>query len=188
MNRKTSIVYIDGFNLYYGALIGSRNKWLNLQQYFSLLRQADGIQRIRYLTALIAGPRRENQEAYLRALSTLPLVEIRLGKFKDRSFVCRVKSCDYGGRRRFYQPEEKQTDVAIGVQILEDAYENRCDRFVVVSGDSDLLPAINAVKRLFSKKEIVVYVPSRDKERGAATERRAAANSDRALPQALLHR
>lgn len=185
---KRSIVYVDGFNLYYGALIGSNNKWLDLQRYFTLLRQADDIKRIRYFTALVTGPTRGNQEVYLRALSTLPLVEVRLGRFKDKSFQCRVAACDYGGRRRFQQPEEKQTDVAIGVQILEDAYEDRCDRFVVVSGDSDLLPAINAVKRLFPKKEIVIYVPSRDKTRGSATELRAAANKDRTLPQALLRR
>ena len=72
--------------------------------------------------------------------------------------------------------------------LPKDAYENRCDRFVVVSGDSGFLPAINAVKRLFPKKEIVVYVPSRDKTRGSATELRAAANNNGTLPQALLRR
>jgi len=32
-----TIVYIDGFNLYYGAVRGSAFKWLNLQRFFQLL-------------------------------------------------------------------------------------------------------------------------------------------------------
>lgn len=32
-----TIVYVDGFNLYYGALKGTRYKWLNLWQLCHLL-------------------------------------------------------------------------------------------------------------------------------------------------------
>ena len=33
LNRKRpqTIVYIDGFNLYYGAVKGTRHKWLDLE-------------------------------------------------------------------------------------------------------------------------------------------------------------
>ena len=37
-----SIVYIDGFNLYYGALKGGPYKWLDLERFFRRLRNADG--------------------------------------------------------------------------------------------------------------------------------------------------
>ncbi len=36
--RKRSVVYVDGFNLYYGAVKDSPYKWLNLQRYFQMLR------------------------------------------------------------------------------------------------------------------------------------------------------
>ena len=80
--RRRSIIYIDGFNLYYGALKGGPHKWLNLQRYFEMVRPHDDIQAIRYFTAMITGSHLANQEAYLRALETLPLVEVVLGRFK----------------------------------------------------------------------------------------------------------
>ena len=39
MNKKRTIVYIDGGNLYYGLLRGSTDKWLDLMLFVkSLLR------------------------------------------------------------------------------------------------------------------------------------------------------
>jgi uncharacterized LabA/DUF88 family protein len=70
--------------------------------------------------------------------------------------------------------------------MLDDAYQNLCDRFVVVSGDSDLVPALNLVKTRYPEKEIIVYVPSRSAIRGAAVELRVAADKNRTLPLALL--
>ena len=48
---KRSIIYIDGFNLYYGAIKDTKWKWLNLERYFTLVRQDDDIQIIKYFTA-----------------------------------------------------------------------------------------------------------------------------------------
>ena len=185
---KRSIVYIDGFNLYYGALRGGPDKWLDLQRYFSRLRPDDDLQQVRYFTARIVGPSSSNQEAYLRALETLPLVTTYLGKFKTKRVVCRATACTFQGDRRFPTPEEKRTDVNIAITMLDDAYQNNCDRLVVVSGDSDLVPAVNMVKSRFPEKEVVVYVPSRSPIRGAAVELRSAADKDRGLPLALLGR
>jgi len=183
---KRSIVYIDGFNLYYGALRGGPYKWLDLERYFTRLRQDDDIQVIRYFTALVAGPAQARQTTYLRALETLPRVQIALGRFKTRRIRCGVTACTHTGSRLFFAPEEKRTDVNIGIRMLDDAYQNLCDRFVVVSGDSDLVPALNLVKTRYPEKEIIVYVPSRSAIRGAAVELRAAADKNRTLPLALL--
>lgn len=185
---KRSIVYIDGFNLYYGALQGSPNKWLDLQLYFTRLRQDDEIQRIYYFTARVGGSAQQRQATFLRALATLPLVEVRLGRFKRKELTCRVNACNYQGPRDFKTMEEKQTDVGIAVQMLEDAYENNCDRFVIVSADSDLLPAVHKLKTLCPEKQIIVYIPARHRSRGAASELRGAADKDRTLPQELLKR
>jgi hypothetical protein len=67
---KSSIIYIDGFNFYYGAIKNTKWKWLNLEKYFKLLRQDDEIVTIKYFTALIDGSHRANQESYLLALNT----------------------------------------------------------------------------------------------------------------------
>ena len=48
--------------------------------------------------------------------------------------------------------EEKQTDVNIAIKILETAVKDEWDIAYVVSGDSDLIPSLKAVKRLFPMK------------------------------------
>ena len=86
----------------------------------------------------------------------------------------------------FSAPEEKRTDVNIAVTMLDDAYQDLCERFVIVSGDSDLVPAVDQVKARFPEKEVIVYLPARTAIRGAATELRGAADKDRTLPLELL--
>jgi uncharacterized LabA/DUF88 family protein len=70
--------------------------------------------------------------------------------------------------------------------MLDDAYQDLCERFVIVSGDLDLVPAVDQVKARFPDKEVIVYVPARTRIRGAATELRGAADKDRTLPLRLL--
>ena len=146
-------IYIDGFNLYYGAIHKGPHKWLNLQRYFEMLRQGDSIQQIHYFTALVNGPTRLDQEVYLRALATLPLVNVVMGKFKAKQITCTVSACTLATSRLFTTQEEKRTDVNIAINMLNDAYQDRCDRFVIVSGDSDLVPALNMVTDLFPQAE-----------------------------------
>jgi len=180
-----TIIYIDGFNLYYGALKGTPHKWLNLQKYFQMLRPADDIRSIKYFTAMVSGPTRKNQEAYLKALGTLPLVEVVLGKFKSKRYQCRLTLCTHSGDRFFDGVEEKRTDVNIAVSMVDDAYQNACDQLILVSGDSDLVPGIAMIRTRFPNKKILVYVPhipAPTSTRGFAVELRNAAHVNRDLP------
>jgi uncharacterized LabA/DUF88 family protein len=181
-----SIIYVDGFNLYYGAVRGGPHKWLDLQKYFQMPRPDDDVQRIKYFTALIDGSHRPNQEAYLQALDTLPKVEIILGKYKYKSVKCTISACTYAGSREFQVPEEKRSDVNIATHMIDDAHCRRADRMILVSGDSDLVPAIHMVKQQFPTIKITVYVPSRNPIRGAAVEIRSAADKHKTLPLNLL--
>ncbi len=189
--RQRTIVYIDGFNLYYGALKNTPNKWLNLERYFAMLRPHDDIQAIKYFTAIVTGTTRSHQEVYLKALATLPLVEVILGKFKKKRVHCVETSCTHMGNRLFETVEEKRTDVNIAVSMLDDAYQNACDQFVLISGDSDLVPGVNLIRSRFPAKRIIVYVPhipALSTTRGFAVELRSAANANRDLPLNLLVR
>ena len=181
-----SIFYVDGFNLYYGSLKSGRYKWLNLERYFRLLRKDDDLVHVHYFTALIDGPWRHNQLDYLRALGTLQSTTAHLGSFKTKRVPCGVVGCTHHGDKRFPMREEKRTDVHIAVQMLCDAFEDNCDLLVLISGDSDLVPAIHAVKARFPQKKVVVYVPSRSPARGAAVELRGASDRHRTLPLGLL--
>jgi uncharacterized LabA/DUF88 family protein len=186
---KQSIVYVDGFNFYYGMVRGTPWKWLDLQRYFELVRQDDDIQEIFYFTAAARGSAGQRQGTYLQALETTPKVTVSVGRYKNKTLTCGVSACPLPGPRRYQGVEEKQTDVAIGVQIVDDAYQGRAQRIVVVSGDSDLLPALRLVKYRFPTIEVVVYVPApRGSVRAAAVEMRSVADKPRTLPAEPLKR
>lgn len=83
-------VYVDGFNLYYGAVKGTALKWLNPVELARRVIPTNLIiERLKYFTARVSGaadpdaPRR--QHAYLSALKTLPEVEIHFGRFLSKS-------------------------------------------------------------------------------------------------------
>jgi len=181
------IVYIDGFNLYYGAVKSTPAlKWLDLERFCKLLRPNDDVQAVKYFTALINGPTKPNQEAYLRALATTPLVSVILGKFKDKNVRCGVTTCTHLASKRFKVPEEKRTDVNIAISMLDDCYQDLCDHLILFSGDSDLVPAVSLIRLRFAAKTVTVYVPSNNPIRGAAVELRLAATKHRNLPLSLL--
>lgn len=179
------VVYIDGLNLYYGALQQTPAvRWLNVERLCRLLRPNDDLRLVKYFGAPVPGS--ANQAVYLQALATLPNVQVILGKFKKKNVKCGVSACNYSGSRWFTVPEEKRTDVNIAVSMVDDAYQDVCDHFVLMSGDSDLVPGLATVRRRFPAKKITVYVPSRNPIRAAAVELRAAAHRARELPLLLL--
>jgi uncharacterized LabA/DUF88 family protein len=185
-SRRT-IVYVDGFNLYYGALKGTAYKWLDLEALFRRLRSDDDLVRIRYFTALVEyGAHRQRQACYLGALAASPLVEIILGRFKLKEVKCTYAKCELPGQRVFTMPEEKRTDVNIATHMVDDAYQDRCDQFVLVSGDSDLVAPLRLIRERFPSKRIVLYVPARERVRSYAVELRSTADKHRELPLNLL--
>lgn len=79
-------VYVDGFNLYYGALKGTQFKWLNLVDIARhVLPAAHTIDKVIYFTARVSGISNRRapgrQQVYLNALNTLPEIEIQFGSF-----------------------------------------------------------------------------------------------------------
>ncbi len=57
------------------------------------------------------------------------------------------------------QYNEKMTDVNIATQMLIDAYQDRFDMAMLISGDSDLVPPVKAIHTLFSQKRVFVVFP-----------------------------
>ena len=55
--------------------------------------------------------------------------------------------------------------MSIALQILRDAYGNPADTFVIVSGDSDLVPVLDILRTDFPRKQTVVYVPVQTPDR-----------------------
>lgn len=79
-------VYVDGFNLYYGALKGTPFKWLDPVRLSALVLPSECVvDKVLHFTACVSGSTdREapaRQQVYLNALGTLPEVEVRFGSF-----------------------------------------------------------------------------------------------------------
>jgi uncharacterized LabA/DUF88 family protein len=150
-------VYIDGFNLYYGQLKNSPYKWLDLSSLFRLYLDTDNnkIESIKYFTAKVKSRPTDpaqhiRQELYLRALRTIPNLEIIYGHFL--SHVIKMPLADGTGTVEVIKTEEKKSDVNLAVNMLHDAHLNRYDLAVLVSNDSDLEEPVRIVTKELGKK------------------------------------
>ncbi|MDR2541342.1 MAG: NYN domain-containing protein [Candidatus Peribacteria bacterium] len=55
--------------------------------------------------------------------------------------------------------EEKRTDVNIATRILMDGVNNLYDKAIIITGDSDITPAIEAIKKRDASKYFVCVSP-----------------------------
>ena len=153
--------YIDGFNLYYGLRSKGwrRYYWLDLRRLVErLLRPGQQLVAVRYFTTRVVPEpsdpdKAKRQNTYLEALETLPDLRIHFGYFLPKERTCH--RCE--AILRTY--EEKMTDVNIAVELLGDAQDDVFDTAMVVSGDSDLYGPIEAVRRRYPHKRVVVAFP-----------------------------
>lgn len=157
-------LYIDGFNLYYGALRDTPLKWLDP---VSLIRTAfprNTIVATRYFSARI-DPRPNDpdqplrQALYWRALRSLPDLEIIEGHFRVRKVRAAVVTPP-PSTIEVYKTEEKGSDVNLAAHLLMDGFLGHYDCAIVLSGDSDLVGPIRMVKDIL-KKPIGVVNPQR---------------------------
>lgn len=147
--------YVDAFNLYYGCLRGTSYKWLNLHRMLEALLPKNDIRCIKYFTAKIT-PRPSDptaavrQQTYLRALRTLPKVEIAFGHYLTHTVKMLLASPAPGGPRvvEVIKTEEKGSDVNLATHLISDAYEKRFQCAVVVTNDSDLTLPVARVREL----------------------------------------
>lgn len=149
----STIVYVDGFNLYYGALKGTQHKWLDLEALCRRLLPKDQVTGIRYFTALVAARPHDpgqpaRQQAYLRAIESLPSVSIHLGHYLTHRVRMPLARPTPGGPTvvEVIKTEEKGSDVNLATHLLLDAFRQRCDTAVVITNDSDLTEPIRVAE------------------------------------------
>lgn len=146
-----TIVYIDGFNLYYGALKRTPFKWLDLGALCTTLLPQDDIIAINYYTALVSArpgnPTAPNdQQIYLRALRTIPKLSITLGHFLTHSVQMPLSGSAPRQRVWVDKTEEKGSDVNIAAHMVRDASLKKMDVAVLVTNDSDLTEPVRIVR------------------------------------------
>ncbi len=152
-------VYVDGFNLYYGALRKTPYRWLDLERMCKLMLPPNDVQRINYYTAKV-GPRIGDpdqpirQQTYLRALGTLSTVRVHFGHYLSHSVWMPLETPLPGGPKfaQVIKTEEKGSDVNLATHLVSDAYEDAFDCAVLITNDSDLREPVELVRNRLGKR------------------------------------
>lgn len=149
-----TFVYVDGFNLYYGAVRGTSYKWLDIGTMCRLLLPRHEILNIKYFTAEVSGrpgdlEKPARQRTFLRALRTLPNCDIFYGHFLTSVVTMLLARVPPGGPRyaTVVKTEEKGSDVNLATHLLWDGFRGLYEAAVLVTNDSDLVEAVRIVGR-----------------------------------------
>lgn len=158
---------VDGFNLYHSLVeaeseLKVSTKWLDLRSlcssYLYTFGKTARLESIYYFSALAThrDAHRPGSSArhssYVECLQSTGVIS-ELGRFKVKHVYCRT--C----RQNNKHYEEKETDVAISVSLLELLFKDAADTIVLVTGDTDLAPAVRTAQRLFPTKELCFAFP-----------------------------
>ncbi|QBZ83444.1 6-hydroxy-3-succinoylpyridine 3-monooxygenase HspA [Hydrogenovibrio crunogenus] len=163
-----TIVYIDGYNLYYGLLRKTEFKWLDIHSLFQveiLNPQESELIHLKYYTAPVLGRMCDDpnsvqrQRQYLQALrKRYPhQVSIIEGKMIATTPVKRRVDEPFD-KVKVHHFEEKKSDVNLAVDIACDALSGQCEQIVLCTNDSDLEPALKRIKSI--KPEIRIGLVS----------------------------
>ena len=156
---RRTIVYIDGFNLYHAIddLHKPHLKWVNLWSLSeSLLRDDQTLTNVKYYSAYarwMPGVYHRPIQ-YVKALEAKG-VEVTMSEFKERRVTC------YNCGASWTKHEEKETDVFLSADIVDDLRSDRFDVAIVITADTDIRPAINKVIETKGKLVLVATPPKR---------------------------
>ena len=159
-------VYVDGFNLYYGAVRGTPYKWLNIRRMCELAFPRNEIAEIHDCTALVRDapwdPQQSTrQQTFIRALETRPEIEVTYGSFLTsikRMPLAPARSEDANDPRLVslvpggpsgavvVRTEEKGSDVNLATMLVADAFRGDFEVAAVLSTDSDLALPIELIR------------------------------------------
>ena len=148
-------VYVDGFNLYYGAVRGTPFKWLDIKKLCELLLPKHQIAWIKYFTARVSARRGDpdqptRQQTFLRALATLPNLDIIYGHFLTNETYMLQAGLAPGAPPKYVRvikTEEKGSDVNLATHLLRDGFRKEYQAAVLVTNDSDLLEPVRIVRK-----------------------------------------
>ncbi len=155
--------YIDGFNLYHSLKDNAKDcRWLDLRKLCEskISKDKEVISDIYYFSALATWSTNADTVAkhkkYINRLEQ-ESIKVILGKFKEKETYC--PKCN----QTFIKHEEKQTDVNIALKLVTDGFKDKYDTAILISGDTDMIPAILSLKENKPEKRIGVIFPIRRK-------------------------
>lgn len=183
MSPLRAAAIVDGFNLYHSIqdalnnirlandanrqsgkpLQSEQMRWLDVRgmigSYTSALRERFGqaveLDAVHYFSAFARHRGIDTVHRHMDFVSGLVMygVSVEMASFKRRDASC--PEC----RQTFSYHTEKESDVAVASKLLEVAATRAADVALVVSGDTDLIPAFRTARRLNPQVRLVSLFP-----------------------------
>jgi len=139
------MVFIDGSNLYHVLSQQCGRHDLQFDKFAQKLANGRKLQRIYYYNIRQESESNPNvgveQSKFLDSLYDTPYVEVRLGIWKQRGDIM----------------VEKGVDVMLATDVVTNAYNDHYDTAIVVSGDADFYPALQAAKDVGKHIEVAAF-------------------------------
>ncbi len=139
------MVFIDGSNLYHvlGQTCGRHD--LQFDKFAQKLANGRDLRRVYYYNirqeAFEDRSNASDQDKFLSSLYDTPHLEVKLGIWKQRGSTM----------------VEKGVDVMLAVDFVTRAYNDQYDTAIIVSGDADFYPALQAVKDVGKHVEVAAF-------------------------------
>ena len=145
ITQQRVMIFIDGSNLYHVLKQQTDKHDLDYAKFAQKLSRNRNLIRTYYYNIrqdeTVNPQLAKNQDRFLNALYETEYLEVRLGIWKPRGQTM----------------VEKGVDVMIAADLISRAYEDHYDIAILVSGDADFYPAIQAVKEIGKQVEVAAF-------------------------------
>ena len=152
MGNRISI-YIDGANFYYGLKTINQkysDLFFDFQKFIKKIISQDELISIKYYNASL----KENLNKHLYWMQMKFFNRLR------KIPKCEVILCKR--QKRFNQNDEeyytiKGDDINLALDMLNDAWEDKYDKAILISGDGDFAPLLSFVKKKNKRIQVITF-------------------------------
>ena len=159
MPDERVVIFVDGSNLYHCLMEEFGRADLDFFRFGQALCEGRRLIRTYYYNAVVrredGEERYQAQQRFFDSLRKVPYLDLRLGRLE----------------RRGNAVVEKGIDVRVATDMLWQAHNNVYDTAILVSGDADYVPAVEAVKAIGKHVEVAFVTRGRSYDLQHAADR-----------------
>ena len=149
--KERVVIFIDGSNFYHSSKKLNVVDKINFQKLINELVGDRELAKAFYYNSpldISVNPKIYwKQQKFFDMLRKIPKIEV---------ILCKQRKVKRDGK---FEYEVKGDDTHLVSDLVGEAYENLYDTAIIISGDSDLIPAVQAVKETFPAKTVGVVIP-----------------------------